>query len=66
MSELPKTMKAIKNVGVGKAEVQEALKGTFRKLYGGTDGALTDAELATATERIRTKFDTQEWLHRVP
>lgn len=23
MSELPKTMKAIKNVGVGKAEVQE-------------------------------------------
>ncbi|WP_306232909.1 lipoyl protein ligase domain-containing protein [Agrococcus beijingensis] len=52
--------------GMPKADVQEALKGTFRKLYGGTDGALTDAEIATATERIRTKFDTQEWLHRVP
>ena len=52
--------------GMEKAAVQEALKGTFRKLYGGAEGALTEAELAEAEERIRTKFGTQEWLHRVP
>ena len=49
-----------------KAAVQESLKDTFRRLYGGTEGALTEAELAEAEERIRTKFGTQEWLHRVP
>ncbi|MCR8671678.1 biotin/lipoate A/B protein ligase family protein [Agrococcus sp. HG114] len=52
--------------GMGKAEVQEALKATFRRLYGGTDGALTADELAEAEERIRTKFATEQWLHRVP
>ena len=52
--------------GMSKAEVQEALKGTFRKLYGGRDGVLTQAELAEAEERIRTKFSTEAWLHRVP
>lgn len=52
--------------GMAKADVQEALKGTFRRLYGGADGALTDAELAAADDLIRTKFDTEAWLHRVP
>ena len=52
--------------GMSKAEVQEVLKGTFRKLYGGRDGVLTQAELAEAEERIRTKFSTEAWLHRVP
>ena len=52
--------------GMAKAAVQESLKDTFRRLYGGTEGALTEAELAEAEERIRTKFGTQEWLHRVP
>lgn len=52
--------------GMAKADVQEALKGTFRRLYGGTEGALTEAELAEADERIRSKFDTEAWLHRVP
>ncbi|QUW17761.1 biotin/lipoate A/B protein ligase family protein [Agrococcus sp. Marseille-Q4369] len=52
--------------GMAKAEVQEALKGTFRRLHGGTEGSLTGAELAEAEERIRSKFATEEWLHRVP
>ncbi|MET4098470.1 lipoate-protein ligase A [Agrococcus sp. UYP10] len=52
--------------GMEKAEVQDALKATFRRLYGGTDGELSAAELAEADERIRTKFSTKEWLHRVP
>jgi lipoate-protein ligase A len=52
--------------GLPKAEVQESLKATFRRLHGGTEGALTAAELAEAEERIRSKFATPEWLHRVP
>lgn len=52
--------------GMEKAAVQEALKGTFRTLFGGTEGALTPAEITAAEERIRTKFGTREWLLRVP
>ena len=32
----------------------------------GTAPEIVMAAIAATTERIRTKFDTQEWLHRVP
>lgn len=52
--------------GMEKQAVQEALKATFRRLYGGTDGELTADELAAADELVASKFSTEAWLHRVP
>lgn len=52
--------------GMEKQAVQEVLKATFRRLYGGTDGELTADELAAADELVASKFSTEAWLHRVP
>ena len=52
--------------GMSRRDVQEALQGTFRRLYGGEDGALAEHELARADELVREKFSTEAWLHRVP
>lgn len=52
--------------GLSRAEVISAMEGTFRKLYGLTEGEITEAELQRAQELVESKFSTQEWLYRVP
>lgn len=52
--------------GLSRAEVISAMEGTFRKLYGLTDGEITEAELQRAQELVESKFSTREWLYRVP
>ncbi|ANF32342.1 lipoate--protein ligase [Leifsonia xyli] len=52
--------------GLSRAEIIEQMKLTFKNLYGATDGDLTDAEYAEAEKLVAEKFDTEEWLYRVP
>ncbi|MFP3467393.1 biotin/lipoate A/B protein ligase family protein [Leifsonia sp. SIMBA_070] len=52
--------------GLSRAEIIEQMKLTFRTLYGATDGDLTEAEYAAAEQLVVEKFDTEEWLYRVP
>ncbi|GAA2053752.1 MULTISPECIES: lipoate--protein ligase family protein [Leifsonia] len=52
--------------GLSRAEIIEQMKLTFRSLYGATDGDLTDAEYAAAEKLVAEKFETEEWLYRVP
>lgn len=52
--------------GLSREEIIEKMIGTFRGLHGLTEGALTEFELARATELVETKFGTDEWLYRVP
>lgn len=52
--------------GLSRAEIIEQMKLTFKSLYGATDGDLTDAEYAEAEKLVAEKFDTEEWLYRVP
>ncbi|MEN0084515.1 MAG: biotin/lipoate A/B protein ligase family protein [Leifsonia sp.] len=52
--------------GLSRAEIIEQMKLTFKNLYGATEGDLTDAEYAAAEKLVAEKFDTQEWLYRVP
>ncbi|MGO4298577.1 lipoate--protein ligase family protein [Leifsonia sp. RAF41] len=52
--------------GLSRAEIIEQMKLTFRNLYGATEGDLTDAEYAAAEQLVAEKFDTEEWLYRVP
>jgi lipoate-protein ligase A len=52
--------------GLTRAEIIDRLVGTFTKLYGATEGHVTDAERQKARELVDTKFSTREWLERVP
>jgi len=52
--------------GLSRAEIIEQMKLTFKNLYGATEGDLTDAEYAAAEKLVAEKFDTEEWLYRVP
>jgi len=52
--------------GLAREKVIDSMVGTFRDRYGIADTAVTEAELARTDELIRTKFGTDEWLHRVP
>src|SRR5690606_41266603 len=52
--------------GLSRAEIIERLKGTFGRLYGLKESAITADELARAEQLVAEKFSTQEWLYRVP
>ncbi|NUU06850.1 biotin/lipoate A/B protein ligase family protein [Leifsonia sp. C5G2] len=52
--------------GLSRAEIIEQMKLTFKNLYGATEGDLTDAEYAAAEKLVAEKFETEEWLYRVP
>lgn len=55
-----------RQTGLSRAEVIDRMIASFRTRYGLTDSAITPDELARAHELVRTKFATEEWLHRVP
>jgi lipoate-protein ligase A len=52
--------------GLSRAAIIDTLISTFKGLYGGTDGSITDAERARAERLVTEKFGTDEWLYRVP
>ncbi|SDQ29740.1 lipoate-protein ligase A [Curtobacterium sp. UNCCL20] len=52
--------------GLSRAEIIDRLIATFTRMYGAHEGHVTEAERARAQELVRTKFQTQEWLERVP
>jgi len=52
--------------GLSRAEVIDAMIGTFRSLHGLHDDEITPAEFAAAEQLVVDKFGTEEWLYRVP
>jgi len=52
--------------GRSRAEVIEAFKDHFRSRYATTDGSITDQERLRAEQLVAEKFDTDDWLYRVP
>jgi lipoate---protein ligase len=55
-----------RQTGLARAEIIAAMMEVFSERYGATPSELSETELATARERVATKFGTAEWLHRVP
>jgi lipoate-protein ligase A len=52
--------------GLLRAEIIERMIETFRAQHGLIGGTLSDAELAAAEKLVADKFDTDEWLYKVP
>jgi lipoate-protein ligase A len=52
--------------GLPRAEIIDAMVGTFRGLYGLSPSEITPDEFAQAEQLVAEKFGTQEWLYRVP
>ncbi len=52
--------------GLPRGEIIEVFIDEFAKTYGAVPGQITEADLEKAEERVRTKFATEEWVHRVP
>ena len=52
--------------GLPRGEIIEVFIDEFAKTYGAVPGKITEADLEKAEERVRTKFATEEWVHRVP
>ncbi|WP_370873170.1 lipoate--protein ligase family protein [Arthrobacter bambusae] len=55
-----------RQTGLARTEIIEAMQAVFTERYGAIVSSITDDELATARERVQSKFGTEEWLHRVP
>ncbi|HCN23066.1 MAG TPA: lipoate--protein ligase [Arthrobacter bacterium] len=55
-----------RQTGLARTEIIEAMMEVFSERYSATPSELTAAELSAATERVATKFGTEQWLHRVP
>lgn len=52
--------------GLSRQDILGRMSETFANRYGARTAALTDEELAEAARRVEDKFDTPEWLHRIP
>lgn len=52
--------------GLAREAIINAMQAVFSERYGAVESHLTEAELAAAQERVRSKFGTDEWLYRVP
>lgn len=52
--------------GLAREAILDAFEKHFRSRYRTTDSTLRPEELERAEELVRTKFATQEWIHRVP
>ncbi|WP_240470963.1 lipoate--protein ligase family protein [Schaalia suimastitidis] len=55
-----------RQIDLPRETVVEAFRTYFISKYSGRVSALTDAEIAEATDRVRTKFGTAEWTFRLP
>ncbi|WP_110590019.1 lipoate--protein ligase family protein [Microbacterium suaedae] len=52
--------------GMERRAILDAFMNEFQKFTGAERGSVTEEELAQAEELVRTKFSTEQWLHRVP
>ena len=52
--------------GMSRADIIDRMKATFTGLYGGKPGAVTPEEWAKTRQLVEEKFQTPEWLTRVP
>lgn len=52
--------------GLSRQDILGRMSETFANRYGARTAALTGEELAEAARRVEDKFDTPEWLHRIP
>lgn len=55
-----------RQTGLARADIVAAMMEVFTERYGATPSRITDAELATAEDRVAAKFGNDAWLHRVP
>ncbi len=55
-----------RQTGMSRQEILGTLTATFKELYDARLSPLTDAELAAAATLVTEKFDTPEWLNRIP
>jgi lipoate-protein ligase A len=55
-----------RQTGLARTEIIAAMMEVFSERYAATPSELTEGELAAAQQRVKTKFGTAEWLHRVP
>ncbi|WP_139146581.1 biotin/lipoate A/B protein ligase family protein [Arthrobacter sp. SW1] len=52
--------------GLPREAIIKAMQEVFIERYGAVESRITDAELAAARDRVRSKFGTDEWLYRIP
>lgn len=52
--------------GLTREQIIERMVDTFRAQHGLTDSSLTPEEYAAAEKLVAEKFDTEDWLYRVP
>ena len=52
--------------GLAREDIVEKLIEVFKQRHGATMGEITDGEWAAAEQLVEKKFDTIEWLRRVP
>lgn len=52
--------------GLSREAVIERMVQVFRQRHGGVDASVTEAEWAAARSLVETKFDSDEWIYRVP
>jgi lipoate-protein ligase A len=55
-----------RQTGLPRTQIIDAMIDVFSERYAATPSKLTEAELATAKQRVATKFGTDDWLHRIP
>ncbi|GAB3250746.1 lipoate--protein ligase family protein [Arthrobacter pigmenti] len=55
-----------RQTGLTREQIIDTMINTFTTRYGAVESTVTSEEMAKATERVTTKFGTEEWLARVP
>ncbi|WP_081416440.1 lipoate--protein ligase family protein [Arthrobacter castelli] len=55
-----------RQTGMSREQIIDTMINTFTARYGAAESTVTSDEMARATERVGTKFGTEEWLARVP
>ncbi len=55
-----------RQTGLSRERIIDTMIATFTLRYGASQSDISDDEMATAKERVGTKFGTEEWLTRVP
>ena len=55
-----------RQTGLSREDIIATMMDTFTARYGAVQAGISDEETALAEQKVRDKFDTEEWLGRVP
>ncbi|MDM7989269.1 biotin/lipoate A/B protein ligase family protein [Arthrobacter sp. zg-Y877] len=55
-----------RQTGLSREDIIATMMDTFAARYGAVQAGITDEEIALAQQKVKDKFDTPEWLNRVP